>query len=183
MRQLLDKFSDGLEEGENDNATCNLKKPNSNQHQLKLTSTHCHVRWPEVVLPNIDQIKEAAQLLEEKIVKMLDNIADQSQSGTGIEYASLFDFNNQVDNKKPIEYFKELHAIYSISYKHTDPQNENDDLDFRKHNTTIKIMYEGKIPKQIKKRQSGPTLITGEHLKCLKLHSSNQNLEKHTKWP
>ena len=166
MRQLLDKFSNGLKEGENDNVTGNLKTPISNQHQLKLTCSHCHVRWQEVVLPNIDQIKVAAQLLKGKnIKKLVDNIVDQSQSGTAIEYASLFDFNNPVDNKNPIQYFKELHAIYSISYNHTDPQNENDDLDFRKHNTTIKIMYEEKIPKQIKKGQSGPTLITGEHLK------------------
>ena len=91
-----------------------------------------------------------------KYKKLVDNIADQSQSGTAIEYASLFDFNNPVDNKKPIQYFKELHVIYSISYNQTDPQNENDDLDFRKHNTTIKIMYEEKIPKQIKKDSVGP---------------------------
>ena len=33
--------------------------------------------------------------------------------------------------------------------------NENNELDFRKHVTTTWIMYEEKIPKQIKKRQSG----------------------------
>ena len=113
----------------------------------------------------------------------MDNIADQSQSGTATEYASLFDFNNPVDIKKQIEYLKELQAIYSISYNHTDSKNKNDDLDFRKHITTINIIYEEKIPKPTKKRQSGSPLITGEHLKCLELHLSKQNLEKHIKWP
>ena len=41
---------------------------------------------------------EAAQLLKEKTVtNLVDNIADQSQIGTVVEYASLFDFNYPID--------------------------------------------------------------------------------------
>ena len=45
---------------------------------------------------------------------LVDNIADQSKTQTVIENASLFDFNNPIDIKKP-------NGIYSVSYNHTVP--------------------------------------------------------------
>ena len=78
----------------------------------------------------------------------MDNIADQSQTGTVIEYASLFNFNNPIDTEKRIEYLKELHAIYCVSYNHTVTQNEDDKFDFRKHIMTIRIKYEAKTAQE-----------------------------------
>ena len=33
-------------------------------------------------------------------MNLMDNIADQSQTCTVVEYASLFDFNNSIDDLK-----------------------------------------------------------------------------------
>ena len=64
----------------------------------KLNYGHFPVRHQKTVLSKVDQIKEAAQLLKEKIVtNLVDNIADKSQTGTVVEYASLFDFNTLID--------------------------------------------------------------------------------------
>ena len=43
------------------------------------------------------------------------------------------------------EYLKEEHAIYCVSYNHRVPQSEDDESDFRKHITTIRIKYEPKV--------------------------------------
>ena len=75
----------------------------------------------------------------------MDNIADQSQTGTVVEYASVFDFNNSIDLETRLEYLKELHAIYCISYTQTLPKNENDESNFKGHITTIKVKYEPKL--------------------------------------
>ena len=143
---LLNKFLNGVEEDEHGNLICNLTTPNGNQHKIKLNYSHCPVRHQEAVLSKVDQIMEAAQLRKEKIVtNLVDNIADQSQIGTAVEYASLFDFNNPIDLETRVEYLKELHAIYCISYNHTVPQNEDDESNFKGYITTIKIKYEPKI--------------------------------------
>ena len=76
---LLNKFLNGLDKDENGNLICNLKTPSGNQHKIKLNNSHCPVRLQEAVLSKVDQTKEAAQLLKEKIViNLVDNIADQS---------------------------------------------------------------------------------------------------------
>ena len=95
---LLNKFLNGLEEDEHRNLICNLKTPSGNQYKIKLNYSHCPVKLQEAVLSKVDQIKEAAQLLKEKNVpNLVDNIDDQSQTGTAVEYASLFHFNNPID--------------------------------------------------------------------------------------
>ena len=95
---MQNKFLNGLEEDEHGNLICNLKMPSDNQHKIKLNYSHRPVSYQEAVLSKVDQIKEAAQLLKEKIVtNLVDNIADQSQIGTAVEYASLFNFSNLID--------------------------------------------------------------------------------------
>ena len=95
---LLNKFLNGLDKDENGNLICNLKTPSGNQHKIKLNYSHCPVRRQEAVLSKVDQTKEAAQLLKEKnVTNLVDNIDDQSQTSTVVEYASLFDFNNPID--------------------------------------------------------------------------------------
>ena len=104
---MLDKFLNGLEEDEHGNLICNLKMPSDNHQKIKLNYSHCPVSYQEAVLSKVDQIKEAAQLLKEKIVtNLVDNIADQSQTGNVVEYASLFDCNNPNDLETRVEYLK-----------------------------------------------------------------------------
>ena len=74
----------------------------------------------------------------------MDNIADQSQTCTVVEYASLFDFNNLVDLETWVDILKNC-MLFIISYHHTVPQNEDDESNFKGHITTIKIKYEPKI--------------------------------------
>ena len=121
-----------------------MKTPSCNQHKIKLNYSHCPVRHQEAALSKGDQIKEAAQLLKEKIVaNLVDNIADQSQTGTVAEYPSLFDFNTSIGLETQMEYLKELYAIQCICYNHTFPQNEDDEFNFKGHIKTIK--YEPKV--------------------------------------
>ena len=131
---LLNKFLNGLDKDENGNLICNLKTPSGNQHKIKLNNSHCPVRLQEAVLSKVDQTKEAAQLLKEKnVTNLVDNIDDQSQTSTVVEYASLFDFNNPIDLETWAEYLKEMHAIYCISYNHIVPQIEDDESNFKGH--------------------------------------------------
>ena len=130
---------------EHRNLICNLKTPSSNQYKIKLNYIHHPVRCQKAVLSKVDQIKEATQPLKEKIVtNLVDNIADQSQTGTVVEYASLFDFNNLVDLETWVDILKNC-MLFIISYHHTVPQNEDDESNFKGHITTIKIKYEPKI--------------------------------------
>ena len=66
------------------------------------------------------------------------------QRGSKIFWKNFKKINNPINIKKPIEYLKELHAIYCASHNHTAPQNENDESDFRKHITTITNLHEAK---------------------------------------
>ena len=77
---MQNKFLNGLEKDEHGNLICNLKMPSDNQQKIKLNYSHHPVSYQEAVLSKVDQIKEAAQLLKEKIVTNVDNLADQSQN-------------------------------------------------------------------------------------------------------
>ena len=117
------RFLNGLEEDKHGSLICNLKRPSGDQHKMKQNYIHCPVRRQEVVLSKVNQIKDSAQLIKGTIVaNLVDNIVDQSQTGTIVKCASLFNFNNPIDLETQTEHLKELHAIYCISYKHTVPK-------------------------------------------------------------
>ena len=84
-------------------------------------------RGSKTIKWEIFYINEAAQLFEKIVKNLVDKIADQSQTGTLVDYTwfSDFNFNNPINIEKPIEYLKELHAIYCVPFNHTVPQKND----------------------------------------------------------
>ena len=58
-------------------------------------------------------------MLKEKILGNLkENIVDQNQSGTLVEFTSCFDMNRDLSCNERIELLEELHKIYFVDYVH-----------------------------------------------------------------
>ena len=49
---------------------------------------------------------------------MKENIEDQNQSGTLVEFASCFDLNRDLNLEERMVLLKELHKIYCVDYIH-----------------------------------------------------------------
>lgn len=57
--------------------------------------------------------------MKEKIIdNLIENIIDECEKNTIVEYASAFDLNFQTDMETRSEYIKQLYSIYGITYNH-----------------------------------------------------------------
>ena len=67
----------------------------------------------------MEKIKRESLMLKEKILGNLkENIVDQNQSGTLVEFTSCFDMNRDLSCNERIELLEELHKIYFVDYVH-----------------------------------------------------------------
>ena len=119
---LTDKFADSLTEDGNGNIHSKFVTENGS-HDIILNYPHKSRRGDP---SKIDSIKAEAISLKDKVIQnLISNIEDQQcQSGTIVEFASLFDLNHQIDLER-VRPLKELQKIYCMLYTHV-AGNEDD---------------------------------------------------------
>ena len=89
-------------------------------------------------MSKIELINEESKELKGRIIaNLIENVEDQSQKGTMVEFASAFDLSRKCDQATRISYIKELHLIHSNEYLH---ELKEDFKDFH-----ISIKYPSKI--------------------------------------
>ena len=90
----------------------------------------------------MEKIQREAQDLKKDIIKnLIENIEDQSQADTIVEYASYFDMNRELSLEERVELLKNLHAIYCIDYEHA----VEDQGEYGVHGWDVTVTYKKKI--------------------------------------
>ena len=122
---LFNLFLDGITEGDNGQivltTTATSDIGETTAHCLTLNYTHHPGRRPNGAdhETKVEKIKRESLMLKEKILGNLkENIVDQNQSGTLVEFTSCFDMNRDLSCNERIELLEELHKIYFVDYVH-----------------------------------------------------------------
>ena len=122
---LFNLFLDGLTEDDNGNivltTTATSDIGETTTHSLTLNYTYHPGRRPNGAdhETKVEKIKRESLMLKEKILGNLkENIVDQNQSGTLVEFTSCFDMNRDLSCNERIELLEELHKIYFVDYVH-----------------------------------------------------------------
>ena len=111
-----DKFINSLMENENENII--LKVTGPNKGTITLTYTHRSTRNENN--KKVQSIKKLANDIKASVIKnMIENVADQSQKDTLVEYTSAFNFKQPIGLEEWISLLKKLHSIYGVKYSHT----------------------------------------------------------------
>ena len=122
---LFNLFLDGLTEDDNGNivltTTATSDIGETTTHSPTLNYTNHPGKRPNGAdhETKVEKIKRESLMLKEKILGNLkENIVDQNQSGTLVEFTSCFDMNRDLSCNERIELLKELHKIYFVDYVH-----------------------------------------------------------------
>ena len=119
---LTQRFLDCLREDENGNIVADLIVPNNTKHTILLNHQHRPSR--NQAASKVEIIKNLGQSIKVSIIEnMIQNITDQSQSETLVEYASAFDMRRRIGLEERIQLLKKLHTIYGTNYVHNVPHN------------------------------------------------------------
>ena len=111
----------------------NVKYEKGNKNTITLNHRH----QPRSMI-KIERINEKSKELKGRIIaNFIENVEDQGQKGTIVEFASAFDLSRQCDKATRISYIKELHLIYGNEYLH---ELKEDFKDFH-----VSIKYPSKI--------------------------------------
>ena len=143
--QLFDSYLEGLEEDDYGNVTLNTVSKSENgeiqTHKLSLNYTH-HPGRRVGVETKIEKLKREATLLKDSIILNLkENIQDQNQAGTLVEFASCFDMNRDLSRDDRVALLKELHNIFCSAYVH----DIEDQGDYGVSGWDVTVKYEAKI--------------------------------------
>ena len=113
----------------------NVKYEKGNKNTITLNHRHQPSRRSMI---KIERINEKSKELKRRIIaNLIENVEDQGQKGTIVEFASAFDLSRQCDKATRISYIKELHLIYGNEYLHELKE------DFKNFHVSIK--YPSKI--------------------------------------
>ena len=113
----------------------NVKYEKGNKNTITLNHPHQPSRRSMI---KIERINEKSKELKGRIIaNFIENVEDQGQKGTIVEFASAFDLSRQCDKATRISYIKELHLIYGNEYLH---ELKEDFKDFH-----VSIKYPSKI--------------------------------------
>ena len=108
----LFKFLDQLEFDENGNLVAYIAVKDQ-IHDIILNFTHRPTRGVD----RMQLLREEAECLKENLVKnLINNINDQNQSGSLVEFSSAFDLHRKIDLDQRIAYIEELADIYCTDY-------------------------------------------------------------------
>lgn len=120
--ELYDGFLDGLREDAFGNILYEKVDANgAKQTTLNYSSRPVRHRGGDNnAQSKVEEIRNECLAVKLKVIHyLIDNIEDQNQEETIIEYASAFDFKRSAcSNAKRIEYLKKLFSIYGKDYAH-----------------------------------------------------------------
>ena len=104
---------------------------------IDLNFTHRPTRCPG----RLDVLQKDAKALKKNLVaNLIQNISDQSQQGTLVEYASALDLHRRIDLDERVKLLEQLAQIYCKEYVHSVNENSDYWVDYK-----ISIKYPKKI--------------------------------------
>ena len=110
------KFLNTLMENENGNIILEVTGPDKGT--ITLNYTHRPTRNEKN--NKVQSITKLANNIKTSVIKnVTENIADQSQKDTLVEYVSAFNFKWPIGLGEQTSLLKKLHSIYGINYSHT----------------------------------------------------------------
>ena len=112
---LFDSFIAGLREDDNGNIIYE-KDQDGSKHTITLNYQH----RPSRNSNKLDEIRKESNSLKQSIISnLVENVEDQSQKQTIVEFASAFDLSRRCGKDTRINYVKQLHMIYGKDYTHS----------------------------------------------------------------
>ena len=113
----FDSFINGINEDDNGNV-CLSKTTSTGDHVLCLNYNHCPGRSGRAE-SKVEKIQRESTELKYKIIENIkDNIQQQNQKDTIVEFSSCFDMSHKINLEECTELLKNLHSIYRVSYTH-----------------------------------------------------------------
>ena len=113
---LFDSFSGGLTEDNYGNLKYEKFDEKGNKNTITINHQH---RSGRRSISKIEFIIEESKEIKGKIIaNLIENVDDQSQKGTILEFASAFDLSRKCDIATRSSYLKQLYMIYSNEYLH-----------------------------------------------------------------
>ena len=138
--KAFNSFIEGLSEDEWGNIVLSTKTTTGDSHILTLNYTYHPGRRP--VENKIEKIKREAVELKDRVLQNLkENIQQQNQADSIVEFASCFDMKQKISCDERIELLVKLHAIYVVDYVH----EVEDHNEFGCADWDITIKYKSKI--------------------------------------
>ena len=126
--KLTDNFVENLKEDINGNIIAEVKEKES-VDSINLNFTHkpsC-----KATTSKIEAMQQLKEKLKESIIKnMAENVIDQNQADTIVEFASAFDMCRPINLGAHIKYIKKLHTLYGTNYIHEIPKVDADWKDY-----------------------------------------------------
>ena len=108
-----DNFLNGLSEDPNGNILANL----DGGHSITLNYNHRPARGQP---GKIESIKSMAAAIKTSMIQnIIENVSDQMQSDTLVEFASCMDMKHTIEFPERLELLKKLHTLYGTTYCHT----------------------------------------------------------------
>ena len=106
---LFDSFSGGLTEDNYGNPKYEKFGEKGNKNTITLNHQH---RPSRRSMSKIELINEESKELKRRIIaNLIENVEDQSQKETIVQFVSAFDLSKKCDKATRISYIKELHLI------------------------------------------------------------------------
>ena len=106
-------------------------------HKIILNFNHRPSR--NSVITKIEAIQQFKEKLKESTVtNIVENINDQSQKDTLIEFASAFDMTRPISLNNRIEYIRKLHTLYGTNYMH-DVKEQSEEWNNTKSQLSISV--------------------------------------------
>ena len=112
----FDRFLNGLKDDEDSG---NIEY-HFESHHIILQQSSKPLRKNRDAQKKTDLVRTEAKKIKGKVIKnLIDNISEQSQKGTIIEYASAFNLSFKCDKETRVKNVKELFSIYGTAKTHT----------------------------------------------------------------
>ena len=121
---LFDSFLGGLSEDNYGNVKYEIFDEKGNKNTITLNHQH---RPSRRSMSKIELINEESKELKGRIIaNLIENVEDQSQKETIVQFVSAFDLSKKCDKATRISYIKELHLICGNDYLHELKENFKD---------------------------------------------------------
>ena len=135
---LFDQFLNGLQE----NKFGNIQYWSESGHLITLHYS-AHPVQRSANADKLTSIRSNLNTVKKKIINNLhENVANQSQTESIVEFASAFDLKHRCEKNAQVEYEKKLYSLYGKEYTHL---VENDTCSDALPGYTIKITYPAKL--------------------------------------
>ena len=136
--KYTDNFVENLKEDINGNIIAEIKQKES-VYSININFTRKPSR--KATNSKIEAIQQLKEKLKGSMIKnMVENVVDQNQADTIVEFTSVFDMCRPIDLDARIKYIKKLYTLYWTNYIHEIPEVDDDWKDYN-----ISLLHKRKL--------------------------------------